>query len=425
MTFPQLSFSRLTLSLLLSGICLLGINGCKKQVDQVPGVTVGVQAVHPVIAPLSDEIHADAILAPLAQAALTPRISAPIRAFYVQRGSHVHKGELLALLEDRDLLGNALDNAGGLVSAKAAYTTAIQSTIPAAVQKAQLDVDQARANLKLADLTLQERIRLLQQGAISGREVDTAETADVQAQATYDLATKHLEAVRKTIDTADRHSAQGQLTSAEGRYQSAEAQVSYAQLHSPIDGVVTDRPLFAGETATAGSPVLTVMDTSSLLAKLHLAQASAQELHLGDSAEIDVPGVANPVAATVTLISPALDPGSTTVEVWLKLDNKEGNLKVGTPVHATITGRTMASAMQIPTSALLPGANGGSTVMVVGSNSTAHTRAVSVGIRTAEKAQILSGLSVTDEVIVEGSYGLDDGTPVSLGGAKQQGEGSN
>jgi HlyD family secretion protein len=47
--------------------------------------------------------------------------------------------------------------------------------------------------------------------------------------------------------------------------------VSYASLRSPIDGVVTDRPLFAGETAQAGTPVVTVMDTSSLLAKIHLS----------------------------------------------------------------------------------------------------------------------------------------------------------
>ena len=59
-----------------------------------------------------------------------------------------------------------------------------------------------------------------------------------------------------------------------------------------------------------------------------------------------VPGVADPVAATVSLISPALDPGSTTVEVWLKIDNKTGKLKVGTPVKVSITGRTVAKALE-------------------------------------------------------------------------------
>ena len=64
----------------------------------------------------------------------------------------------------------------------------------------------------------------------------------------------------------------------------AEAQVNYSEIRSPIDGVVTDRPLFAGETAAAGAPLITVMDTSTLLAKTHIAQSLAQQLKVGDEA---------------------------------------------------------------------------------------------------------------------------------------------
>ena len=70
----------------------------------------------------------------------------------------------------------------------------------------------------------------------------------------------------------------------------ADAQVSYSEIRSPIDGAVTDRPLFAGETAAAGAPLLTIMDTSSLLAKAHIAQNLAQQMKLGDEAQINVPG---------------------------------------------------------------------------------------------------------------------------------------
>ena len=114
--------------------------------------------------------------------------------------------------------------------------------------------------------------------------------------------------------------------------------MSFANLRSPIDGVVTDRPLFPGETAAAGTPVITVMDTSSLLAKLHLAQASAQNLALGHSAKLTVPGVEDALDGTVSFISPALDPGSTTVEVWLKLPNRDGRFKVGTSVQCRNRG---------------------------------------------------------------------------------------
>ena len=413
----------------LVGLCtlclLLGIIACKKSAEQAPIVAVVVQAAHPQVAPISEQIAADAILAPVAQAALAPRIFAPIRALYVQRGSRVRQGQLLVTLEDRDLRGTALDSQGSLLQAKAAFAAATQATIPEEIQKAQLDVDQARANLDVSDRTARERKRLLAEGAIAGRDTDTAIAAAVQAQAIYDIAVKHLSSVRETTRVSSTESAQGQLTSAKGRFSSAQAQVSYANLRSPITGVVTDRPFFAGETAPAGSAVITVMDTSSLLAKLHLSQASAQKLALGGQAEITIPGIENPLKATVSLISPALDPGSTTVEVWLKLRNKDGKLKVGTPVHAVIVGDTVKKALQVPVAAILPAATGGTNVMVVGSDGAAHKRPVKLGIRTPGAVQILSGLSLSDNVITDGSYGLDDGTKVMIGTAKPGSEGKD
>jgi multidrug efflux pump subunit AcrA (membrane-fusion protein) len=407
--------SRIHAAITFVALVILAISGCKKSEEAAPETAVAVQAQHPTVGPISEQIAADAILAPLAQAAIAPRINAPIRAEYVQRGSHVHRGELLATLENRDLEGNALDSKGNLTQAQAAYAAATRATIPEGVQKAQLDVDQAKANLEVAQRTADERKKLLQQGAIAARDTQTSIAAAVQAQAAYDEAVKHLASVRNTTQATSTQSAQGQLTSAKGRYINAEAQASYADLRSPIDGVVTDRPLFPGETAQAGTPVITVMDTSSLLAKLHIAQASAQKLQLGAPARIQIPGLDTPVKATVSLISPALDPGSTTVEVWLKLPNPDGRFKVGTPVHAVMRGTVVPNALQIPASALLPSEEGGGTlVMIAGADGSAHKRTVKVGIRTPDEVQITTGLTTADNVITQGSYGLDEGTKVTL-----------
>lgn len=396
---------------------------CKDSADNPPAASVAVQAAHPEIGPIAEEIAADAILAPLAQAALSPKISAPIRRLYVQRGSHVQAGQLLVTLEDRDLRGSAIDSRGALLQAQAAYDAATRATIPEDVQKAQLDVDQAKVNLQVADRTATERKRLLREGAIAGRDTDAAIAAAVQARAAYDIAVKHLSSVQQITRGTNTQSAQGQLVSAQGRQAGADAQVSYANLRSPISGVVTDRPYFAGETAPVGSAVVTVMDTSSLLAKLHLAQSAAQKLHVGNEAKILVPGVTGPVVAALSFISPALDPGSTTVEVWLKLPNTDGRFKVGTPVHALIRGETADRALQVPPSALLADEGGGHSVMVVGPDGTAHKRSVSLGIETPEATQILKGLAVSDLVITEGSYGLDDGTKVEVSKGKPESEG--
>ena len=395
----------------------VSLAGCNKG-DATPTPVVAVQAEHPAMGAIAEHIPADAVLAPLAQAAISPKISAPVRHFYVQRGSHVKAGQLLAVLENRDLTAAALDNRGAYTAAQAAYATTTQAQVPEEYQKAQLDLAQAKANLDLNQHIVNARKQLFEEGAIPGRDLDTAQAALVQAQAAYDAAAKHLESQKSIAHKASLEAAKGQLTSAEGKYQGAQAQVSYSEIRSPISGVVTDRPLFAGETATAGSTLLTVMDTSALLAKVHLAQQLAQEMKVGDAATIMVPGVADPVQAKVSLISPALDPGSTTVEIWLLVNNKKGELKVGTPVHASIVGRQMAQALTVPTSALLTAQDGSKSVIVVGDDGAAHSKPVSVGITDDGRAQITSGLTTADMVITSGNYALEEGTKVKVGAAE-------
>src|SRR6202161_3763982 len=115
MTPPRLDRTR-TLRLLKPSAALLCATlllplGCKKE-EATPTPEVYVQAAHPEQGSISDQIAADAILSPLAQAAISPKITAPVRKFYVQRGSRVHEGELLATLENQDLAAAALDNKG-------------------------------------------------------------------------------------------------------------------------------------------------------------------------------------------------------------------------------------------------------------------------------------------------------------------------
>ena len=117
------------------------------------------------------------------------------------------------------------------------------------------------------------------------------------------------------------------------------------------------------------------------------------------------------------MISPALDPGSTTVEVWLKIDNKAGKLKAGAPVKVTITGKTVAQAWKVPDSAIVTAEDGTKSVMVVGSDGAAHRKPVTLGIDDGTDVQVLSGVAPTDLVITGGAYALDEGTKVQVGPA--------
>jgi HlyD family secretion protein len=388
--------------------------GCKKE-EETPTPEVYVQAAHPEQGSISELIAADAILAPLAQAAISPKVSAPVRKFYVQRGSRVHAGQLLATLENNDLAAAALDNKGSYTAAQATFETATKATAPEDLTKAKLDLAQAKANLDLNQSIVNARSELFKQGAIPGRDLDTAQATLVQSQATFDIAKQHFESLQNVSNKAALINAQGNLDSAKGKYLGAEAQLNYTEIRSPISGVVTDRPLFAGETAASGTPLITVMDTSALIAKLHIAQTQAQQLALGAEAQLTVPGVDKPVPAKVALISPALDPGSTTVEVWLRVDNSKGALKAGTPVHASITGRTITNALTVPVETIQTSPDGSTKfVMVIAPDSTAHKKTVTLGIQSAEDVQILSGLTPSDMVISVGGYGIDENTKVKI-----------
>ncbi len=234
--------------------------GCKNAA--APPTQVTVQAEHPQQGPIAEQITADAILAPIAQAAIAPNSALRSRSSMLSAERRCKQGELLVTLENADLAAAAMDNKGSLEAAQAAYATATKAQVPEDTLKAESDLAAAKANLDLNQSIVNSRKQLFAEGAIPGRDLDTAEAALVQAQAAYDAAAKHLESVRSVSREAALKAAQGQSTSAEGKYNGAEAQVNYSEIRSPIDGVVTDRPLFAGETAPAGAPLITVMDTS-------------------------------------------------------------------------------------------------------------------------------------------------------------------
>jgi HlyD family secretion protein len=399
----------------LSALLYLGavLSGCKKTEESAPP-EVSVQAEKVERKPLTEYVSGETILVPQAQAAIVSKISAPIKKFLVQRGSRVKKGELLAVLENADLAAAVRDSQGALKQADASYNTTTKAGVIEDLQKAQLDLAQAKANLDLQQSIVDSRQNLLQQGAIPRRDVDTAVAALVQSKAAYEIANQHLNSLKSVSQSAAINNVEGALDSAKGRYEAAQAGLSYSEIRSPIDGVVTDRPLFAGEMANTGQAIVTVMDTSSLLAKVHLSEEQTASLKVGGDATVTFSGQDEPAHGKISLISPALDPGSTTLEVWVVVPNKTGKYKAGTPVHVSLAARTLADVVTVPNEALITTKAGTPAVIVVGIDSVAHQKDVKTGITDGHDTQVLSGVQPGDMVVIKGAYGMDDGTKVKI-----------
>jgi HlyD family secretion protein len=405
------SKSSLLLVAMLAGLFVAaGCGGQEKEKEPV----VSVQVTPAQRGPIAQVVTAEAVVFPLEQATVAPKITSTIKKLHVQRGTRVKKGDLLAELENADLAASAEASKADYVIAEGNYVLTVGVGVPQQLQKAQLDADAAKAGFEAAQKVYESRKELLQQGAIARRDVDTAEVTLAQARSQYEQAQRQLADLQRVGKEAQLKSAQGSKESAEGKYRGAAAQLSYSLIKSPIDGVVTDRPLYEGDLATANQPLLTVMNLSRLIAKSHIPQTEAASLRVGNPAEIKVPGLDEPVKGQVSLVSPALDPGSTTVEVWVEARKPNPAMRPGVTVSVSMTAKTAKDAIVVPTSAVFKNAEGAEYVPLAGADEKAHQKTVQVGIRTADQAQIISGINPGDPVITSGGYGLPDGTQIKI-----------
>jgi len=395
------------------GALLFGMSGCGKTVGEKEPV-VSVQTASAEQAPISQLISAEAVVFPVQQAVVAPKITSTIKRFHVQRGSRVKKGQLLVELENADLSAVALASKGDFKQADATYVTTVNSGLPQQIQKAQLDAVSAKAAFDAQQKVYDSRKELFQQGALPRRELDSAEVALLQARSQNEQAQKQLADMQRVGQEQGLKAAQGTRESAHGRMLSAEAQLSYSEIRSPLDGVVTDRPLYEGDLANANQPILTVMDTSKLIAKAHIAQSEAASLKVGNPAELRVPGLDDPVKGLVTLVSPALDPGSTTLEVWVEASKPDPALRPGITVTLSITAKTVKDAIVVPASAVFKSPEGADIVLLAGSDGHAHVKTVQIGVRAADRTQIVSGIKVGDAVISSGGYALPDNTAIKI-----------
>ena len=413
------TFTAGVVRLLIAGLLAMGMTACSsKEKEAQPQLTVQVAQVEH--GKIEQVITAQAVLFPKDQAAITPKITAPVRTFYVNRGSKVHRGELVAVLENRDLAASVADSKGAYDQAQAAYGIATSSALPEEWQKAEYDLKSAKEAYDAQQKVYDSRRKLFEEGAFPRKDYDQAAVALIQAKAAYEIAQKHLNALEASGKQHEMKAAKGQLTSAQGKFESASALLSYSEIKSPIDGVVTDRPFYPGETAPAGTPIMTIMDTSSVIAKAHIPQQQAVLLKPGDSATLIAPGDVT-VEGKVSLVSPAVDPNSTTVEVWVTAPNPDGVLRPGTTVTAQMIARTVNDALLVPASALLKTPDGTVTMMVVGGDNKAHQVTVETGIRQGDRVQITKGLNGGEKVVTNGAYGLPNDTAVKVAEAAPAG----
>lgn len=204
------TWNRIAPLLCCAVLAAAGLSGCSQEAAK-RGPVVRVQVAPAKRTTIERVVQAEAVLYPIREAAITPKISAPVSKFLVQRGDKVHRGQLLAVLENRDLAAASTENEGAYDQAQATYETAVKANLPEEWRKAELDVQAAKESLDATRKMYVSRQDLYRQGALPRKDLDQAEVAYVQAQNQYDIAQKHLQALQAGGKRQALKAAQGQF----------------------------------------------------------------------------------------------------------------------------------------------------------------------------------------------------------------------
>src|SRR5664280_1371476 len=155
-------------------IPLLLLVSCSKKEEKEVEAPAPVQVTAVTQDTIRRIVGGDGMLFPLDQASLMPKIASPVQKFYVNRGDHVKQGQLLAVLESRDLTAQAAEGQGAMDQAESNLRTTSGASVPEALVKAQTDVDADRQAMDAAKKVLDSRDGLFKEGALARRQVDEA-----------------------------------------------------------------------------------------------------------------------------------------------------------------------------------------------------------------------------------------------------------
>lgn len=300
-------------------------------------------------------------LAPSVEATVRSEIMGPVERTFTEEGKRVRKGALLARIND--------------TSVRDAYLSARSS-----VRTAESALQNAKRNGERAS-------RLAQAGALADRDLETA----LQQQT----------------------SAEGTLADAQARLASAQQQLSHTQVRAPIDGIVSERQVAAGDVVQVGGEMFTIVDLRTLRLEATVPAEEIERLRVGTPVEFEVTGFDRRFTGRIERINPAVDPATRQVRIYVAIPNPEQTLVAGLFAQgrvATDARRAVAVPVtaldQRGTSPLVHRLNGG----------TVQSVAVNLGVRdeAAELVEVRSGLAEGDTVLLGSAQGIADGTSVRV-----------
>jgi len=336
--------------------------------------------------PFGETVTANGTLAAFDQSTASVKVAGRLNSISVDLGSVVRRGQVIAQLEPNDYKLRVQQSEAALGQARARLGLSPDGTDDRVSLEQTGTVRQAKAQLEEARLSRERAVRLVEQGIVAKADFDSADATFKVAQSRYQDA---LEEIRNR---------QALLAQRRSELALARQQLTDTTVHSPIDGIVQLKRASVGEFLAAGAPLVDIVRMNPLRLQAQVPERDAATVRFGQNVRVSVDGDTRIYVGQIKRLSPVIAQESRMLMVEADVQN-DGNLRPGSFAKAEIVTNNAKMAVTVPNNAIVTFA--GIEKVIVIQNGKALEKPITTGRRSGEWTEILAGVNVGDQVIVD------------------------
>lgn len=340
------------------------------------------------LAQLKDQVRASGLVAAVERVLIQPQVEGQaIDAILAEVGDHVAEGAVLARLSDTALRLQKSQLAASRAAALAQIAQADAQMIETASAAAEAQRGWDRAS------------QLLQKGNASQAAADQAATAKAGADARLTMATQGAEA------------AKAQLALVDAQIENIELQLSRTEIKAPFAGEVVEKNAVAGAIASAaGQPMFVLVRDGLLELSADVGEQDLPRIAAGQRVSLRAAGSEGELTGTVRLVEPAIDTVTRLGRARVTIDQAD-QVRTGMFLEAEIH-ISQREVLAVPVTAIGKD-DQGSFVMSVDDTGKVHRNAVEIGIRDGGKVEIVSGVTLGQNIVAKAASFVRDGDIVA------------
>jgi RND family efflux transporter MFP subunit len=372
---------------LLLGACKSDYQGSTRQSG--PGgnkATRQVKTARVEETPFGETVTANGTLAAFDQSTAGVKVAGRLSSISVDLGSVVRRGQIIAQIEPNDYKLRVQQSEAALGQARARLGLSPSGTDDKVSPETTGTVRQAKAQLDEARLSRERAVRLVEQGVVARAEFDAVDATFKVAQSRYQDA---IEEIRNR---------QALLAQRRSELALARQQLADTAVYAPLDGIVQEKRASVGEYLAAGAPVVDIVRMNPLRLRAEVPERDAGTVRFGQNVRVSIAGDGKIYLGQIKRLSPVITQQNRMLMVEADVQN-DGNLRPGSFAKAEIVTNDAKMAVTVPNNAIVTFA--GIEKVIVVQNGKALEKPITTGRRSGDWTEILAGINVGDQVIVD------------------------